>query len=108
MITSLQPDVIVVDDDEIQKERLTRTPLLVVEVLSPSSRRHDLGSKRLAYAAAGVPVYWLVDPEPPVTLTAMALAGDDYESVAEARGEEEFLVDEPFPVSLVPARLLDV
>ena len=106
--TALQPDVIVVEEDEIQQERLTRTPLLVVEVLSPSSRRHDLGSKRLAYASAGVPAYWLVDPEPPVTLTALRLAGDDYEPVAEVQGEEEFLADEPFPVSLVPARLLDV
>lgn len=106
--TSLQPDAVVVEESEIQQPHLTRTPLLVVEVLSPSSRRHDLGSKRLAYAAAGVPSYWLVDPEPPVTLTVLRLAGDDYESVAQAEGDEELVVEEPFPVSLVPARLRDV
>ncbi len=106
--TALQPDVVVVDAGDIGEERLTRPPLLVVEVLSPSSRRHDLGSKRLAYAAAGVPVYWVIDPEPPVTLNALRLAGDDYELVAEVRGDEEFVADEPFPVSLVPNRLFAV
>ncbi|MDP8992497.1 MAG: Uma2 family endonuclease [Actinomycetota bacterium] len=108
LTTSLQPDVVVIEEGEIGEARLTRPPLLVGEVLSPSSRRHDLGSKRLAYAAAGVPFYWLLDPEPPVMLTVLRLAGEDYESVAEVRGEEEFVADEPFPVSLVPARLLDV
>ena len=106
--TSLQPDVVVVEEAEVGEIRLTRVPLLVVEVVSPSSRRHDLGSKRLAYAAAGVPSYWLVDPEPPVGLTVLRLAGGDYESVAAVEGDDEFVADEPFPVSLVPARLLDV
>ncbi len=106
--TSLNPDVVVVEEGEMGEPRLTRTPLLVVEVLSPSSRRHDLGSKRLAYAAAGVPFYWLVDPEPPVTLTVLRLVGDDYESVSEAEGDEELVVEEPFPVALVPACLRDV
>lgn len=106
--TSLQPDVVVVEEGEIGEPRLTRPPLLVVEVLSPSSRRHDLGSKRLAYAAAGVPFYWLVDPEHPVTVTVLRLVGDDYESVAAAGGRDELVVEEPFTVSLVPARLLDL
>lgn len=106
--TSLQPDLVVVEDSEVGEVQLTRTPVLVVEVLSPSTRRHDLGSKRLAYAAAGVPVYWLIDPDPPVTVTALRLAGDDYEPMVEVRGEELFMVEEPFPVSFVPARLLDI
>lgn len=105
--TSLQPDIVVVEDREVGEARLTHTPLLVAEVLSPSSRRHDMGSKRLAYAAAGVPVYWLLDPDP-VTVTALRLAGDDFEPVAEARGEQEFVATEPFTLSFVPARLLDV
>ena len=106
--TVLQPDVVVVERSESHVERLIRTPLLVVEVLSSSSRPHDLGTKRLAYAAAGVPLYWLVEPEPPVTVTALRLAGVDYLRVAEVRGDYEFFVEEPFPVSVVPARLLDV
>ena len=41
-------------------------PDLVVEVLSPSTRKHDLGAKRLIYARAGVKELWIVDP---ITLT---------------------------------------
>lgn len=38
------------------------TPILVVEVLSPSSRRYDLGVKRRVYIEeAAVDEYWVVD-----------------------------------------------
>ena len=36
-------------------------PDLVVEVSSPSNRWFDLGAKREAYAAFGVPEYWFAD-----------------------------------------------
>lgn len=36
-------------------------PLLVVEVLSPSTEHHDRVTKRRHYQRAGVPVYWIVD-----------------------------------------------
>lgn len=34
---------------------------LVVEVLSPSTARHDRFTKRLEYQRRGVPLYWIVD-----------------------------------------------
>ena len=37
-------------------------PDLAVEIISPSSRRYDAFEKRINYARAGVPEYWLVDP----------------------------------------------
>lgn len=40
-----------------------RELLLVVEVLSPSSARADRVLKRRAYQRAGVPTYWIVDPD---------------------------------------------
>ncbi|HEX4966315.1 MAG TPA: Uma2 family endonuclease [Thermoanaerobaculia bacterium] len=40
----------------------TGVPDLVVEVLSPKSRRVDQGTKLEIYEEAGIPEYWLVDP----------------------------------------------
>jgi Uma2 family endonuclease len=46
-------------------ERLDRpvrvTPSFVVEVSSPSTRRHDLVRKRRVYEQAGVAEYWFID-----------------------------------------------
>ena len=38
-------------------------PILIVEVLSPSTRRRDRQHKRDFYLAQGIPEYWIVDPE---------------------------------------------
>jgi Uma2 family endonuclease len=39
------------------------TPDLVVEVLSSFTRRRDLNQKKELYLDAGVPEYWVIDPE---------------------------------------------
>jgi Uma2 family endonuclease len=39
------------------------TPVLVVEILSPYTRSRDRDAKRRFYMDAGVPEYWIVDPE---------------------------------------------
>ncbi|HEY4219295.1 MAG TPA: Uma2 family endonuclease [Gemmatimonadaceae bacterium] len=39
------------------------TPLLIVEVQSPSTRRRDNLQKRSLYLDAGVEEYWMVDPD---------------------------------------------
>lgn len=42
---------------------LTDSPILVVEVLSPSTRTEDTLRKPTEYAEGGIGQYWLVDPE---------------------------------------------
>ncbi len=37
--------------------------LLAIEVLSPSTAQQDRVKKRRLFAGAGVPEYWIVDPE---------------------------------------------
>ena len=42
---------------------LDARPELVVEVLSPRSEERDLVEKRAVYAEAGIPHYWVFDPQ---------------------------------------------
>lgn len=75
------PDVAIVPARLIDRDLqlLSASDLLgVVEVSVPGSRTLDAVTKRSEYAAAGIPLYWHVDPEPPVTLTDYRLAGDVY------------------------------
>ena len=62
--TMVQPDLYIncsrKDDD---KRRLNGAPDYVVEILSPSSRTHDMFRKLSKYRFAGVREYWIVDPE---------------------------------------------
>ena len=39
------------------------TPILVIEILSPTTRRRDREQKRSFYIEEGVAEYWIVDPE---------------------------------------------
>lgn len=59
-----QPDVFFVVTprlDIVKEGRVEGAPDLVVEVLSPSTRRRDLRGKMHIYARFGVPHYWIVD-----------------------------------------------
>ena len=47
---------------------------LVIEVVSEKNRRHDIKKKRIEYASAGIPEYWIVDPEKE-TITILVLKG---------------------------------
>ena len=38
-------------------------PIVVVEVLSPSTKSIDLKEKRAEYVKRGIPEYWIVDPD---------------------------------------------
>ena len=105
-LTVLEPDVLVARRTDVTSARHEGPPLLVVEVLSPSTRRIDLGTKRLAYEAAEVPAYWLVDPEVP-SLTVLELDAGRYVERATVTGDEAFHASFPFDVTVVPARLLD-
>jgi len=104
--TQLQPDILVALRRHIGPARLERPALLVVEVLSPSTRLHDLGTKRLAYEAAGVAAYWIVDPDEP-GLTVLHLEGGRYVEAARVSGDQAYAATEPFPVTVVPANLHD-
>ncbi|MGH9189156.1 MAG: Uma2 family endonuclease [Acidimicrobiales bacterium] len=104
--TVLQPDVVVVEAAEALEHKLTLPPLLVAEVLSPSTRAYDLGSKMLTYAAAGIGWYWVVDPTRPVDVRVFRLDDGRYEEVGGASGDERLTVEDPYALSLTPSELL--
>jgi Uma2 family endonuclease len=60
----VQPDLVVVaDPTQISGRGIEGPPLLVVEILSPSTGIRDRTVKARRYAALGIRHYWLVDPE---------------------------------------------
>lgn len=62
--TLVEPDITVVcDKSKLDEYGCRGAPELVMEVLSPSSRKHDRLVKLNLYQRAGVPEYWIVNPE---------------------------------------------
>ena len=58
------PDLVVVaDPTSITERAIERAPLLVVEILSPSTRKVDRGLKAQRYAELGVAHYWILDAD---------------------------------------------
>ncbi|HMQ25553.1 MAG TPA: Uma2 family endonuclease [Acidimicrobiales bacterium] len=99
-------NVLVVRRDSVRgAEKATTPPLLVVEVLSASTRLLDLGSKRLAYREGGVGAYWIADPVEP-RVTAVEWSGDG-EAERTAAGAEALEFRLPFPVRVHPQALID-
>jgi Uma2 family endonuclease len=70
-------------------------PDLVVEVVSPSSRRYDRVTKLRWYAQLGVPEYWLVDPEAR-TLERLVLGAGGYTISESLEDAETFAPGPPF------------
>ncbi|GHU71699.1 hypothetical protein AGMMS49992_06170 [Clostridia bacterium] len=58
-----EPDIIVVCDPEKIKEKCCEgAPDLIIEILSPSTKRRDRNYKLRRYLEAGVKEYWIIDP----------------------------------------------
>jgi Uma2 family endonuclease len=73
---------------------------LVVEVLSPSNRRHDLVTKRHLYGKAGVPRYWIVDPRNRQMSVLVHDGQGGYTDTAVVTPDKVWRTDEPFPIEL--------
>jgi len=62
--TVVQPDITVICDlSKLDQQGCKEAPDLVVEILSPGNSKKEMRDKFELYQNAGVPEYWLVDPE---------------------------------------------
>ncbi|GAA1285336.1 Uma2 family endonuclease [Pseudonocardia aurantiaca] len=103
--TVRRPDVIVASREARLRTRRdggvirASEVLVVVEVLSPGSRRTDHVHKRGEYADAGIAHYWILDVSEPVSLLACHLAGEfGYADAGAVTGS--FSAAEPFPAKI--------
>lgn len=108
----VEPDIVVAPKANFTAQDLPVPPLLVVEILSPTTQHLDRGRKREIYAEAGVPHYWIVDPdEPAITIYELnAAASTDrssYREAAQAAGDDSLDVEQPVALRITPAELRD-
>lgn len=96
------PDVLFVAGDRsdiLHRRYVAGAPDLVIEALSPKTRRIDLGRKKALYAATGVAEYWIADPSAR-TVDVWTLVDGAYEPVAPADDRVRSLVMPGFEISL--------
>jgi Uma2 family endonuclease len=83
---------------------LEGAPDLVIEILSPSSRRTDVIMKSALYTRFGVQHYWIVDPDID-RIEVYRLADRAYQLVTSAQAPAELMVEEPGPLRLPLAEI---
>jgi len=60
--TEVQPDLgVLCDQSKIQEGKIVGAPELVIEVVSPSTRKKDYFTKKESYREYGVQEYWVID-----------------------------------------------
>ncbi len=64
--TVVQPDVVYIEAERlslVSARGIEGPPTLAVEIVSPSTREVDRGTKLQLYSRYGVPHYWIVEPD---------------------------------------------
>ena len=105
--TELIPDLVVIRQDQLAETRVTRPPLLAVEIQSPSTALFDLNTKKAVYERFSIESYWIVVPHTDrPELIAFELREGHYEQVVHVTDSQVFGATRPFEVEVVPARLV--
>jgi Uma2 family endonuclease len=104
----LAPDIVVGPAPAAEGRRLTELPFLVVEVADESTRRYDRTLKLDLYRERGVPSCWLVEPAAATAaVEVFDLVDGQYVRTGQAHGSDALTVTRPFPITVVPADLVD-
>jgi Uma2 family endonuclease len=97
---NLIPDLALGPPSVVDKNGFISSPLLVVEILSPSNKAHDTIRKYEYYREEGVNEYWIVDPESK-TIQVNLLVEGVYQ-------ERTYTTDEYIDVSCLPGLRINV
>jgi Uma2 family endonuclease len=104
--TVVEPDIaLVCDPAKLDKRSVNGAPGLVIEVLSPSTARHDKLVKFHKYREAGVREYWLADPDAQIVQVCILTDGRYKMSVY---GEADDIDNTILPVSVLPGCKIDL
>ncbi len=100
--TVVEPDISVVcDPAKLDRIGCKGAPDLIMEILSPSTRRHDKARKLNLYQRAGVKEYWIVDPDNK-DVQVFLLKDGNY--IIQAFGEP----GDTLPVNVLPGCTIDL
>lgn len=83
--TIVQPDLLVACGAEINEKKLTVPPVVVFEILSPSTARKDKILKYELYQAAGVKYYCMIEPEEK-SVVVFVLQQEEFTEAADFQG----------------------
>jgi Uma2 family endonuclease len=100
-----EPDIMVVESVALREKVAVRAPLLVVEILSPSTRTEDLIVKRAKYGEVGLAWYWIVDLDA-LTLEVLQNVDGVLVDVQTITAEAPSETIGPFPVTVDPTTLM--
>ena len=74
--TVVQPDLcIVCDESKLDDQGCNGAPDLIVEIISPNNKKHDLDTKYKLYQEAGVLEYWIIEPVEKIVLVYVLQEG---------------------------------
>ncbi|MEV4169072.1 Uma2 family endonuclease [Nonomuraea sp. NPDC049709] len=103
------PDLVVVPEEVSEGVDLMYSPsdlLLAAEVVSPSSKAVDRAAKVQAYADAGIPLYWRIEPLEGPKVYVYELDGRTYAGPVVHKAGSVATLPAPFPVTFDPAHLM--
>lgn len=101
------PDLVVIAADQaaiLGDKNVHGAPALVVEVISPSSRKRDAQVKRRLFEKRGVREYWLVDPELDLVQVYRRGADEKFSRAIELTAEDGGVLSTP----LLPGCAIDL
>jgi Uma2 family endonuclease len=94
----VEPDLLFVAGDQreiLTEKNIVGAPALVVEILSPGTRKRDQQLKRRLFARTGVREYWMVDPDKNAIVIHRRDEGGAFPRVGELTAAENAVLTTP-------------